>query len=65
MQTYDIDTLAILCVYKIANEFEKFPILDELMQKDRDFLLEILDTDLPLEMVIPLLNDDMVSYKAF
>lgn len=50
-------TLVSLCVMAIAKNFEACPIINELVLcADRDFLLEILPTDLPLSLVVPIIE---------
>ncbi|KAJ8962337.1 hypothetical protein NQ318_018319 [Aromia moschata] len=43
-------------VEAISRYFERNPLLDELPGDNCDYLLEILSTDLPLELVIPLID---------
>ncbi|KAJ8921731.1 hypothetical protein NQ315_010641 [Exocentrus adspersus] len=60
-------TLADCCVQTISKHFDKYQILDELPCMDRDHLLEILSHDLPLEVAVPVLNDEYYwqqRYKA-
>ncbi|KAK7873474.1 hypothetical protein R5R35_011821 [Gryllus longicercus] len=45
-------SLVYWCVLTIAQNFEKNPILDELPPCNRDQLLEILSTELPLELTV-------------
>ncbi|XP_056636675.1 dynein regulatory complex subunit 5 [Diorhabda sublineata] len=54
----EVPTLVDLCVKKIAEKFEERPYFDELPCEDRDHLLELISTNLPLEMAIPLINDE-------
>lgn len=49
-------SLVTCCVITISKNFVDHPILDELPGSERDHLLEILPTDLPLELVIPLID---------
>jgi hypothetical protein len=49
-------SLTTLCVEAIKSNFAKSPLLNELPCQDRDYLLEILDVDLPLDLVIPLIE---------
>lgn len=48
--------LSTLCIQAIAKNFSKKPLLDELPCHDRLYLLEILSTDLDLEIVVPLIE---------
>lgn len=48
-------SLATLCVQAICKSFKDFPRLD-LPCPDRNYLLEILPTDLPLELTVPLIE---------
>ncbi|CAH1173486.1 unnamed protein product [Phaedon cochleariae] len=51
-------TLIHFCLKAIAKNFEKKPIFDELPCEDKDQLLEIIPTDLPLEQAIPFIHDE-------
>lgn len=51
-----IPSLVTLCVRTIAENFSKRPLLDLPFCADRDHLLQILPTDLPLELVVPLIE---------
>lgn len=53
----EIETLATQALKVIANNFEKYPIIDYLIPQDRDHLIEIIDTTLPLTITIPLIDD--------
>ncbi|RZC36889.1 hypothetical protein BDFB_004457 [Asbolus verrucosus] len=57
--------LITLCVEAINANFEKDPLLDELPCQDRDHLLEILDVNLPLELVIPLIDDEIYWQRRY
>lgn len=49
-------SLVTLCVRVIARNFKEHPLLNLPFCVDRDHLLEILPTDLPLELVVPLIE---------
>lgn len=49
-------TLMTLCVRAISRDFKEHPRLDLPFPADRDHLLQILSTDLPLELVVPLIE---------
>lgn len=51
-------TLEDFCVQAIAKHFKDKPILEELPCYDRIHLLDILPLDLPLELIIPLIDDE-------
>lgn len=51
-----LPTLATLCVRSIAKNFKDHPLLDLPFCADRDHLLQILPLDLPLELVVPLIE---------
>lgn len=51
-------TLADCCVVTLSRNFEKLKLLNELPCENRTYLLEILATDLPLEICIPLINHE-------
>ena len=55
-------SLITLCVEAINSKFATKPLLNELPCQDRDYLLEILDVDLPLELVVPLIEVKMFYY---
>lgn len=59
-----VPSLVTYCIRAIAKNFENKPILDELYLADRDNLLEFLPTDLPLELIVPLI-DVSLNYPAF
>lgn len=56
-----------LCVSALNKTFEKKPILDSLMCDDRNYLLEILSVNLPLEFAIQKIDVSLLSflYGAF
>lgn len=59
-EDYDWDSdlcpsLVTFCVRAICDNFKDFPLL-ELPCPDRNHLLEILPLDLPLELVVPLIE---------
>lgn len=59
-------TLVSLCVMAIAKNFEACPIINELVLcADRDFLLEILPTDLPLSLVVPIIEDEIYWMRRY
>ncbi|XP_030761941.1 dynein regulatory complex subunit 5-like [Sitophilus oryzae] len=45
------------CINAIGKNFENKPILDELPCSDRVYLLDILPIKLPLELMIPLIDE--------
>lgn len=51
-----IHTLQELCVEIIGKHFQQNPILNKLPCQERNYLLEILDVELPLELVISLID---------
>lgn len=51
-----VPSLVTLCVQTIAKHFVQHPLLDLPFCADRDHLLQILPTDLPLELVVPLIE---------
>lgn len=51
-----VETLATLCVHVIAKNFEKISFYEELDQVDKDHLVELLSTSLPLTLVIPVID---------
>lgn len=57
-----VPSLVTLCVRTIATSFHQHPLLDLPFCADRDHLLQILPTDLPLELVVPLIE---VFYNTF
>ncbi|CAH1374531.1 dynein regulatory complex subunit 5-like [Tenebrio molitor] len=58
-------SLTTLCVEAIKSNFAKSPLLNELPCQDRDYLLEILDVDLPLDLVIPLIEDEIYWQRRY
>lgn len=51
-----VPSLVTICVKSIARNFKDHPMLDLPFCQDRDHLLQILPTDLPLELVVPLIE---------
>ncbi|XP_045466622.1 dynein regulatory complex subunit 5-like [Harmonia axyridis] len=49
-------SLADCCVVSLSRNFEKLKLLNEVPCENRTYLLEILPTDLPLEICIPLID---------
>lgn len=52
----DCESLRDLCLEVIGGNFEKAPLYYELPAADRDQLAEIISTDLPLELVVTLIE---------
>ncbi|KAK9711116.1 Leucine rich repeat [Popillia japonica] len=57
--------LSTLCIQAIAKNFSKKPLLDELPCHDRLYLLEILSTDLDLEIVVPLIENEIYWKRRY
>ncbi|CAG9830543.1 unnamed protein product [Diabrotica balteata] len=55
---HHVPTLADLCVKRIAERFEEKPYFLELPCEDKDHLLELLSTNIRLEIAIPLIDDE-------
>lgn len=53
---YDCPTLIDFCVQQINTTFKEKAIINELPCADRNYLLELLAVDLPLDLVIPLIS---------
>ncbi|KAG5884487.1 hypothetical protein JTB14_001282 [Gonioctena quinquepunctata] len=53
-----LPSLVDLCVQCIAKHFEQFPLYEELPCEDKDHLLELISVDLPLELVVPMIEDE-------
>ncbi|XP_044258973.1 dynein regulatory complex subunit 5-like [Tribolium madens] len=58
-------SLATLCVEVIKSKFTDNSLLDELPCQDRDYLLEILDLALPLQLVVPLIEDEIYWQRRY
>ncbi|XP_017770018.1 PREDICTED: T-complex-associated testis-expressed protein 1-like [Nicrophorus vespilloides] len=59
-------TLVALCILCIGNNFEQYPLINDLLLcADRDNLLEILPTNLPLSLVVPLIEDEIYWKRRF
>ncbi|KAJ8976667.1 hypothetical protein NQ317_004685 [Molorchus minor] len=58
-------TLVDYSVQAISEYFERNPLLNDLPGQDRDYLLEIVSTDLPLELVIPLIEDEYYWQRRY
>ncbi|KAF7270060.1 dynein regulatory complex subunit 5-like [Rhynchophorus ferrugineus] len=55
-----------LCVETLAKNWEDNPVLDEIIQlEDRYLLLDLLSENLPLEVTIPRINDEIYWKKCF
>lgn len=54
--------LSTLCIQAIAKDFKNKQLLEELPCQDKLHLLEILPTDLELEIVVPLIEVHMCTY---
>lgn len=57
-----VETLVTICVQAIAKNFERNPLYTELLQSDKDYLVEILSTDLPLQLVITLIDVSIIIH---
>nr|CAH7727254.1 unnamed protein product [Callosobruchus chinensis] len=60
-----VPLLSDFAVQVINKNFENKPILDELPCEDRNYLLEILYLDLPLELMIPLTDDEFYWQRRY
>lgn len=58
-------SLTRLCVESISKNFAKQPVLDKVNGADQDLLLEILPTDLPLEIVVPLIDEEIYWKRRY
>ncbi|KAK5650444.1 hypothetical protein RI129_001473 [Pyrocoelia pectoralis] len=58
-------SLARLCIAVISKNFQKRPVLNSVYGADRDLLLEILPTNLPLEIVVPLINEEIYWKRRY
>lgn len=59
---YHCPSLIDFCVQQINATFEGKAILNELPCADRDYLLELLSVQLPLNLVIPLINVNVLFF---
>ncbi|KAK4883284.1 hypothetical protein RN001_006603 [Aquatica leii] len=60
-----VPSLAMCCVKAISKNFEKHPVIHKVSGADKDYLIEILSTKLPLELVIPLINIKLYWKRRF
>ncbi|XP_067000545.1 dynein regulatory complex subunit 5 [Anabrus simplex] len=51
------ESLVTWCIRTLVSDYQNNPLLDELLDEDRDFLLETLPIDLPLTLTVPLIPD--------
>lgn len=58
-------SLVTLCVQAVCKQFEEHPLLELPFCADRDHLLQILPTDLPLELVVPLIHDEIYWRRRY
>lgn len=49
-------SLVTYCIRALAENFEKRPVLNDVHRADKDNLLELLPTNLPLQLTIPLID---------
>ncbi|XP_063217361.1 dynein regulatory complex subunit 5 [Bacillus rossius redtenbacheri] len=59
-----IPRLSDLCVKEIAKNFQFMPILDKIPKNYVEPLLELLETDLPLTLTVPLLEESIFWKRA-
>lgn len=60
-----VPSLVTFCVRAIANNFSIHPLLKLPFCADRDHLLQILPTDLPLELVVPLIEVFTYTFRLY
>lgn len=56
-------SLVTFCIIAISKQFTRNPLLAELPEAERDQLLEILPTDLSLDLVVPLIDVSLVDHS--
>ncbi|KAF5308657.1 hypothetical protein FQR65_LT06118 [Abscondita terminalis] len=60
-----IPFLSALCVQAVSKSFEKKPVIEELHDADKDYLLEILPTDVHLELAIAVIEEDFYWQRRY
>ncbi|KAF5294681.1 hypothetical protein FQA39_LY02813 [Lamprigera yunnana] len=60
-----IPSLSTLCIKIVSKYFKKIPAIDKLYGADRDQLLEILSTSLPLQLVVPLIHNEIYWKRKY
>ncbi|XP_031348193.1 dynein regulatory complex subunit 5-like [Photinus pyralis] len=58
-------SLTRLCIEAISKNFANQPVLKEVYGADQDLLLEILPTNLPLEIVVPLIDEEIYWKRRY
>ncbi|XP_022905812.2 dynein regulatory complex subunit 5-like [Onthophagus taurus] len=69
-ENFDFDkelcpSLTTLCVEVIAKNFKERPLLQELPCADRLHLLELLPTDIPLELAVPIIEEEIYWKRRY
>lgn len=58
-------TLIEYCIWAIRKHFEEKPVFHELLCADSHYLLEILPLDLPLTLVVPLIEEEIYWQRRY
>ncbi|GBP77937.1 Dynein regulatory complex subunit 5 [Eumeta japonica] len=57
--------LANLCIEKLSQKWHGSPKLEEFPLKDRDFFIQILSTDVPLQILVDNINSDVFWKRSY
>ncbi|VVC89553.1 unnamed protein product [Leptidea sinapis] len=58
-------SLATLCVERISTNWAGIPKLEELVPKDREYFLQILDTNVPLQLLVDNIKNDLFWERCY
>ncbi|CAH4016938.1 unnamed protein product [Pieris brassicae] len=58
-------SLVLLCIESLNKNWSGYPNLEQLVQKDREYFLEILNTNLPLQILVDNIKNDIFWKRCY